>query len=130
MPEWMELQRNWPKRPSDHQLQEAQKKRLRQGHNSWGRDSPVTLHTLCCQGPCKPSSCTTFRLHSHWGRAATSKKKNLAFIHAGSHWSCPTLDEPVDYGLPAFSVREKGFSRQEYWSVSANTGCHTLLVVV
>ena len=34
---------------------------------------------------------------------------------------------PVDCGLPGFSVREEGFSRQEYWSILANTGCHTLL---
>ena len=34
----------------------------------------MPLHTLCCQGPCKPSSCTTFMPNSHWGRAATGKK--------------------------------------------------------
>ena len=38
---------------------------------------------------------------------------------------CPTLCDPVDYGLPGFSIR--GFSRQEYSSVLASTGCHTLL---
>ena len=36
------------------------------------------------------------------------------------------LCDPVDCGLPGFSVRG-GFSRQEYWSVLANTGFHTLL---
>ena len=48
-------------------------------------------------------------------------------MHAGSLWSCLTLCNPVDCGLPGFSVREGGFSRQEYWSILANTGCHTLL---
>ena len=33
------------------------------------------LHTWCLQGPCKPSSCTTFTLNSHWDRATTGKKK-------------------------------------------------------
>ena len=46
---------------------------------------------------------------------------------AGSLWSCPTLCDPVDCGLPGFCVRMVGFFRQEYWSILANTGCHTLL---
>ena len=53
------------------------------------------------------------------------RQKSLASIHAGSLWSCPTLRDLVDYGLPGFSVG--GFSRQEYWSILANNGCHTLL---
>ena len=44
---------------------------------------------------------------------------------AGLLQSCPKVCDTVDWGLPGFSVR--GFSRQEYWSVLANTGCHTLL---
>ena len=43
----------------------------------------VFLHTWHHQGPCKPSSCATFKLNSHWGRAATGKKR-LAGKHAGS----------------------------------------------
>ena len=82
------------------------------------------LHTWRHQSPCKPSSCTTFTLSSHWGRAATGKK-SLVSMHAGLLRSCPTLCDSVDCALPGFSVR--GFSRQEYWSVLANTGCHTLL---
>ena len=46
-------------------------------------------------------------------------------MHAGSLWSCPILCSPIDCGLPGLSVR--GFSRQEYRSALANTGCHTLL---
>ena len=44
---------------------------------------------------------------------------------AGSLQSYSTLCYPMDGGLPGFSVR--GFSRQEYWSVLGNTGCHTIL---
>ena len=33
------------------------------------------------------------------------KKKILASMHAGSLQSCPTLSDPVDCGLPGFSVR-------------------------
>ena len=49
-------------------------------------------------------------------------------MHAGSLELCTTLCDPVDCGLPGFSVR--GFSRQEYWSVSANTGCHAFYSTV
>ena len=63
------------------------------------------LHTWPCQGPTKPSGCTTFTLNSHWGRAATSKK-NPVFMNAGSLQSSLTLCDPVDCGLPGFSVRE------------------------
>ena len=67
----------------------------------------MSLHTWHRQGPCKPSSCTTFMLNSHWGRAATGRKKSLAFMHTGSLRLCPTLFNPVDCGLPDFSVREE-----------------------
>ena len=53
------------------------------------------------------------------------RQKRFVSMHAGSLWSCPTLRDLVDYGLPGFSVG--GFSRQEYWSILANNGCHTLL---
>ena len=53
------------------------------------------------------------------------RQKCFVSMHAGSLWSCPALCDPVDYGLPGFSVG--GFSRQEYWSILANTGCHSLL---
>ena len=35
----------------------------------------MSLHAWRPQGPHKPSSCTTFTLNPHWGRAATGKKK-------------------------------------------------------
>ena len=60
---------------------------------------------------------------SHWGGADTGKKKSCICVRKGA--SCPTLCDPVDCGLPGFSVG--GFSRQEHWSVLANTGCQTLL---
>ena len=66
----------------------------------------MSLHTVFHQGPHKPST-----LKSHRGRAATGS-------------SCPDLYNPVACQT---SLSERGFSRQEYWSVLANTGCHTLL---
>ena len=52
----------------------------------------------------QPSSCTTFMLDPHLGRAATSKK-SLAAVHKGSLRLCPTLCDPAHCGLPGFSIR-------------------------
>ena len=50
-------------------------------------------------------------------------------MQAGLLQSCPTLCDPIDYGLPGFSFRlgGGGCCWQEDWSVLANNGCHTLL---
>ena len=85
----------------------------------------MSLHTWCHQGPCKPSSCATFMLNSHWGRAATGKKV-LGLCEQGlfcSVWLCRLWPARL-------LCQEAGFSRQEYWSVLANTGCHTLLLLL
>ena len=66
----------------------------------------------------------------YWGRAATGqkkKKKILCLCTRGLFQSHPILCEPVDCGLLCQASLPEGFSRQEYWSVLANTGCHPLL---
>ena len=105
---WMggATEKDWPKRPSDHQLQEARKKDSDRAITPAAKAVRVPAHQHR-QGPHKPSSWATFMLNSHWGRAATSKK-SLASMHTGSLWLCPTLCNPVDCGLPGFSVREAG----------------------
>ena len=41
----------------------------------------MSLHTLHHHGPCKPSSCATFALNSHGGRAATGQN-NIYWVYA------------------------------------------------
>ena len=101
------------KRPSDSQPQGGLKK---------DSDRAVTpaVEAVCIPARLAwPSSCTTFTLNSHQGRAATGRKI-LASVHAGSlRWS-PTLCDPVDCGLPGFSVRERGSPGKntgEYWPI-------------
>ena len=96
-------EKDWLKRPSDHQLQEAQKKTER-------TVTPVVEAVcvpahLALPGPCKPNGYTTFTLNSHWGGAATGKKKKsciyahrVTLVMSNCLW-------PVDCGLPGFSVR-------------------------
>ena len=63
--------------------------------------------------------CATFMLNCQWGRAAPGKK-SLVPIRAGSLWQCLTLCDPVDGGLPGFSVREgvsPGKNTGVYWQI-------------
>ena len=89
-----------------------------------------SLHTLCHQGPHKPSSCTTFMLKSLRGRAATGKKKKkkcciyerrVASVVSNSLWPCKLCPARLLY---------RGSSRQGYWGILANTGCHTPLETI
>jgi len=81
----------------------------------------MSLHTWHRQGPCKPSSCTTFMLNSHWGRAATGNESLVSMRTGSLHW-CPSFCDPVDCGLPGFSVRERG-------SLGKNTGAYWPILV-
>ena len=85
----------------------------------------MSLHTWCRQRPGKTSSCTI--LCSTLTGAELPQAKNKSCIYARRVTQlCLTLCNPVDCGLPG-SLSERGFSRQEYWSILANSGCHTLL---
>ena len=67
----------------------------------------MSLHTWHSQDPCKPSNCTTLRLNSSLGQSCHHhNNKEIVFMHVGSLQSCLTLCDPVDCGLPSFSVRE------------------------
>ena len=85
----------------------------------------MSLYTWYCQGPLNPSNCATFKLNPHWGRAATGKKKVL-HLCTWSSLSCVQLFATL-WTVACQASLSEGFSMQEYWSVLANTGCHTLL---
>ena len=106
---------------------ERLKERLWQGHNSCGGGSscPCTLGTTRV-----PASQAAVHLHTQLllGQSC-HRQKSLPSMCTGSLRQCLTLCFPVDCGLPGFSIREWGFSRQEYWSILANTGFHILLEV-
>ena len=64
----------------------------------------MSLHPWHQQGPHKPRSCAAFTLSSHWGRAATGKKKSC--LCTQDHFCRVQLCDLVDCGLPGFSIRE------------------------
>ena len=98
--------------------------RLWEGHNSCGRGRPCPCTLGAARVPVTQAALPPSALNPHRGRGATDKKKVLCLSTEG-RFSCVQLCNPVDCGLPGFSVR--GSSRQEPWSVLANTSCHTLL---
>ena len=106
------------KRPSEHQLQEAQKKTLI-GPLTPAAEAvrvPATWHH---QGLRKPSICATFTLNPHSGTAATGKR-SLASMHTGSLRSFLATCDPLDCGLTGFSVREgssPGSYTGAYWPI-------------
>ena len=113
------------KKPSDHQLQEGPKKTK----DSDRAITPVVeaVHVpgrWTCQCPCKPSSCATCMFNPHWGRAATGKKERIASTHEGHFNRVQLFATPWIVAYQA--SLSGGFPRQEYWSILANTGCHTL----
>ena len=82
----------------------------------------MSLHTWYHQGPSKPSSCATFMLNSHWGRAVTGKK-TLGSVHVVVSNSL----RPCGLWPARLLSQGAGLSRQEYWNILANTGFHILL---
>ena len=101
----------WPKRPSDCQLQEAWKKDSDRAITPAAEAVHVPA-TWGHQGSRTSSSCTTLT-----GAELPRAKNRLASMHTESLRSCPTLCNPVDCGLPGFSIREGG-------SLGKNTGAY------
>ena len=119
------MKKDWPKRPSDHQLQEAQKK------DTYRAITPVAeaVHAPAHLAP--PGSLQAKQLcHLHaqlsLGQSFHRQKKSCVYacrvpsVVSDSLWPC---------GLwPARLLCQGGeLSRQEYWSILASIGCHTLL---
>jgi len=76
---------------------------------------------------------------AHLAPPASLQAKQLHHLHAqlSVEHSCHRQKKKNHFGSVRLfaalyvacqaSLSERGFSRQEYWSLSANTGCHTLL---
>ena len=114
-------EKDWPKRPSDRQLQEAQKKDSDRNITPAAEAVCVPVHLAL---PGSPQAKQTHHLHAQLslGQSCHRQKESLVFIRTGSLRSCPTLPNPVDCGLPGFSVREGG-------SPDKNTGAYWPILV-
>jgi len=104
VPEKVELQRKTGQRGLLIASYKRCGKRLREGHNACGGGSPCTctLGTTwvpASQAAAPPSFSTVT------GAELPQAKKSFASMHTGSLQSCAALCDPVDCGLPGFSVR-------------------------
>ena len=84
----------------------------------------MSLHTWRPLGPCNPSSCATFTLNS-LGQSCHGHKKSCVDVCRDASVVSDSL-QPCTLVCQA-SLSGKGFYRQEYWNILANSGCHTLL---
>ena len=126
MPKWVELQR----KTGQSGLLIASHKRLRK-KDSDRAITPVVeavcvLAQLSLPGSLQAKQLRHLQAQLSLGQSC-HRQKSLVSMCTGSLQSCPTLCDAVDCGLPGFSVMEGGSPGQEYWSVLANAGCHTLL---
>jgi len=86
------------------------------------------IHVLAHLAPPRspqPKQLCHLHAQASQGKSCHRQKRSLSSMHTGLLQSCPTLCDPVNCGLQA--SLSGGFSRQEYWSILAKTGCHTHL---
>ena len=131
MPERAELQRNTGPRGLLSTSHERLKKDSDRSITPVAEAVHVPAHLVLPETH-KPSSCATFTLNSHWDRDATGKKKSCVYAHRVTLTFLTLSDSLRPCRLwPARLLCQGGeFSRQEYWSILANTGCHTLLLLL
>ena len=116
------MEKEWPRRPSGHQLKEAQKKT--------GRvitPAAEAVHVPSHLAP--PGSLQAKQLcHLHTqlslGQSCHRQKKSCIYAH---RVNLVVSNSVTLWTVACQASLSVGFSRQEYCSVLANTGCHTLL---
>ena len=113
---------DWSKRPSDHQLQEARKKDSDRAVTPAAEGVHVPAN-LALPGSLQAKQLCHLHAQLSLGQSC-DRQKNVLYLCTQGHFSSVQL-------CRLWSVRllcQGGeFSRQEYWSVLANTGCHALL---
>ena len=77
---------------------------------------------------CDPAHFVLHHLHTQLSRRQSChrKKKSCVYVHRVTSVMSNSL-LPCRLWPTRLLCQGTGFSRQEYWSVLANTGCHTLL---
>ena len=115
------MEKDRPKRPSDRQLQEARKKNSDRAITPGVEAVHVPEHLALPGSPQAKQLC-----HLLTGAELPRAKKicvyalRVASVMSNSLWPCRLWPARL-------LCQGEAFSRQEYWSILANTGCHTLL---
>ena len=123
MPKWVELQRKTGQRG----LLISSRKRLGKKDS----DRAITPAAEAVHVPAHlalPGSPQAKHLHHlHTQLSLLPQAKNILRLCMQGHFGCVQLFAILWTVACQASLSERGFSRQEYWSILANIGCHTLL---
>ena len=109
-----------PKRPSDCQLQDSDK-----ASTPAAEAVHVPAHLVL---PGSPQAKQLRHLHAQLslGQSCHRQKTSCVYAHRVTSVMSNSL-QPCRLWPARLLCQGGGFFRQEYWSVLANTGCHTLL---
>ena len=125
MPEWAVTEKDWSKRPSDHQLQEAGKKTDR-AVTPVVEAVHVSAH-LALPGPLQAKQLCHRYTQLSLGQSHHRQKKSCTYARRVALVVSNSL-HPCGLWPARRLCQEVGFSQKEYWSGLANTGCHTFSV--
>ena len=120
------MEKDWPKRPSERQLQEAQKRK--------DSDRAITPVAEAVHFPARlappgsPQAKQLRHLHAQFSRRQSChrQRKSHVYVHGLVSAVSDSL-QPCRLWPARLLCQGSGFSSQEYWNMWANTGCHSLL---
>ena len=111
------MEKDWPKRPSDHQLQEAQKKDSDRAITPVAQAVHVPAHLAPPESPLPKQ---VLHLHAQHLLGQSCHRQKVLHLCVQGCFGRVRLCDPIDCGLPGFSVRE-GVSPSKnigvYWPI-------------
>ena len=119
------MEKDWPKRPSDHQIQEAGKKDNDRAITPVVEAVRVLVHST---SPGSLQAKQLCHLHAQLSleQSCNRRKRCCVYTHRVTSVVSYSL-QPCRLWPARFLCQRGGFSRQEYWSILADSVCHTLL---
>ena len=119
------MEKDWPKRPSDCQLQEAWKKNSDRAITPVVEAVHVPAH-LAQPGSLKAKQLYHLHAQHSLGQSCHRQKKSCVYAYRVASVVSNSF-QPCRLWPGRLFCQGGEFSRQEHWSILVNTGCHTLL---
>ena len=119
------MEKDWPKRPSEHQIQEAGKKDNDRAITPVVEAVRVLVHST---SPGSLQAKQLCHLHAQLSLEQSCNRRKRCCVYTYRVASVVSYSlQPCRLWPARFLCQRGGFFRQEYWSVLANTGCHAVL---
>ena len=119
------MEKDWPRRPSDRQLQEAQKKTDKA--IAPGAEAVCVPAHLALTGSPQAKQLWHIQTQFSWGQRCHRQKKICIYVHRVASVMSHTLRLCRLWPARLLCQGAGWFSRQEYWRALASTAFHTLL---